>query len=300
MLLRTAPALLVALALLPRLATAATTPPFYVLTNNHLNTLVSDNRAGLLGAGDTYISGNLPQTTDSYSKNVAANGSFSGLVQEASGSISSTANIGNLHARVYAEATTSNYYYGDLASATARSTSSSFTEWFDTVSFHSSNPNGSLFTVEIALSAAIDNTAVASDAAGFSAGSTIRNMLVIHGLPVVTDPALVIDDNEFVNNNGAVATLPDSFERSYTFLVVNGITLTFLDSLDITASAGGGETESLADVGNTAHFAIHTSDPAASYTTASGVIFDTAVPEPTTAALLLPALSLLLLKTRRP
>ena len=261
--LRPAPALLLALAVLPPLAATAVTPSTYVLTSNHLNEMAWDNAAGIAADGDFYNSGNLPQNSDSDSETATAEGNFTASIScTPQGAITTATQVGELHALVTAEANTSNYYYGDLSQSTARSSSASYTAWFDTVTFFTNNPAGSLFTAEIYLNDAIINIADASMAAGYSAGSYVRAALDIQGLPViVSHPTLTLDDNEFLNNNGTLLTLPDSFDRNYTFLIQNGTRLTFLESLDITTGASGGDTKSTVDVQHTAHFALYTSDP---------------------------------------
>jgi hypothetical protein len=288
MMIRSRVAIVFAVASMP-LSVASAAPPTYVVTFDNMVASVTDFQNGPGGDSAFYNSGNLQQLSDTYSDTVSVDGFIGKFDQHAGGAITSTAEVGSLHALVTADANTDNYFYGGFSQATATSQSKSYTAWFDTVTFFTNNPNGSLFTAEIALDDVIVNTADQTDAAGFSANSSVRAALDIQGLSVVViHPVIYIDDQEILNNSGTIINPPDSFVRNYTFHVFSGTTLTFLESLDITSNAVGGDTKSVMDVEHTARFALYSADSGASYSSASGVVFDTTTaPEPSALGLLL-------------
>ena len=273
----------------------------YVSGYYNINVQARDDQTFLNSDGATDNSGQLQQASFSADDHTIVFGDLTSAqvthAQQAEGSITQTAEIGALHTLVKASADTGNYPYGALSNATAIARSESITTWFDTVTFFTNNPNGSLFHVDLILDDFIINTSEPQTAdATFATGSDVFAKLNILGLPGGT-ATLSIDDNEFIRSDGSFPNLPDSFDRNYSFLIQSGTKLSFLETLDVVASAGGGDTATVANAANTARFLLYTSDPDASYISASGVVF--AVPEPATLALLVAGTLAVTLRRRR-
>ncbi|HVT80536.1 MAG TPA: hypothetical protein VHM90_07760 [Phycisphaerae bacterium] len=255
-------------------------------------------------AGINYNSGQLLQNSVSGGTNTGVAGtlSFNGPhIQSADGSITDSVSIGYLHALVKANATTNNYPYGTYSNATSTADVFSNTAWFDTVTFFT-GPSGADFTATIYLHDEIDNSAAAQSGSTYSIGSVATLSLTVSGTnPPLSSPTLGITDSEYLHSDGPIANPPDAIQKSVTFHVTNGQTLTFLETLNIRSTALGGNTSTVADAYNTAGFVLASSDPSAFYTSASGTTFPTSVPvpEPASLLLILPALTLLARRNRR-
>jgi len=281
---------------------ALSAPAYYVSHSGTFATSVQTD-TGTLGApfSLSYNSGNLQQHSISGGNQTSDSGTltFQGTphIQSADGSIADTAQVGSLHTLVKASVTTNDYPYIAISNSTATSDIHSIASWFDTVTFHTTNPNGSDFTASIYLDDHIDNSATQTGGDLFSIGSRIQATLSIAGLiQPPSFPFLSIVDSEYISSDGPVAQPPPSFVQAYTFHITNGQTLTFLETLDVRSTALGGNTSTVADVANTAGFLLSSSDPAASYSAASGTTFP--VPEPSSLLVLAFGCGLLVRRSR--
>jgi hypothetical protein len=198
--------------------------------------------------------------------------------QEAEASYSGTASIGALHATAAASSTIS----GLESSSTAATLNRLELFWHDTVTFQTSNPRGSDFTLGLFLNDTISTTL--SDGAGFVLG-TAQAILEINSGPIVD--VLSITDTTKQTAAQILSVPPASRDMIYLLHVMNGEIYSFTGGLYLTAVANDSDSSVSIDAANTALFSLYSADPAASYFTASGVTFATA--EPSTWALCISA-----------
>jgi hypothetical protein len=275
-------------------------------------TLVAGNPDLGVAAFDshTYNSGNLFQTSvfNSTSSNVIGSSySFDYtnpvlLSQSARSNIEDTATIGALHVTLSSYSNTGTDGVVHYNSGDAQSRASDTVVWSDNITFYSPTPGGSDFILSLTLDDAIDVTgAFAANETGFFSGQAVARLYVTNtaNMTFVPYPLLAVVDSHAINSNPTlnVNSPPPSNTVSFTLHVNSYASGTFMSELDSYANAVEGDGQSLVNAGDTALFTIYSPDPNAYYTTDSGTLFATSVPEP--ASLTLLALTPLLLPRRR-
>lgn len=204
--------------------------------------------------------------------------------QEADAMLQATATIGALHAIVRVASSSSG---APTTVTNAHATLQLI--WSDTVTFHV--PSGAAdFTATLVLDDVLSDTQVDGVFAGSATASMKDDICHCSLFEAVTDA---------IASAGDARAPVDSV--SSTLHVGDGERVTFTGELDVSAFAN--VTASVAvDAGDTAAFFLTTNDPTASYTTASGARFDlpapAAIPEPSSALLLLAGLAGLSLAAR--
>ncbi len=200
------------------------------------------------------------------------------LPQAADASFDATAEIGALHIVALADSSVGGIPNSGLTSA---GTGPVLLSWTDTVTFTTSNPNGSDFVLGLTLHDAIDTSfkSPPSDGQSFAAGSAFA---VLSSGAGTTGPVLMFLSDSVSQNVSTGLTINHPAAGTLTKVIhVNGFSTMVLTGW-IRASAGVSDSDSSVsvDAGDTALFTINTVDPLAGYVAASGTVFAEAVPEP--------------------
>ncbi len=266
--------------------------PYYVLDAGNAQSSAGD------AAGNDfhqYNSGKLVQqsvsgsTASSYSGLALEFGSTNviNVQQTAHGDVTDKAEIGALHASLGAHSDTELYTVFNVPSdvGAAATSINDTVMWSDTVNFNTSNPAGSDYLLSLDLDDSISGNGVFYYyEQGFYSGSVLARIDFTNsnfGLGASQD--LVVQDVYSQNANG---TFVDQVAPSHGVSVLihagfgQGATVTVTSELVTTAGAQNGTSNILVDAGDTALFTISSADPLASYTTNSGTVFATSVPEP--------------------
>lgn len=284
---RSLPAL-VALLFSPGIARAI--PAFFVAASgNTLSEVLNfDGVSSPVPAVDqaSFSSGNLSQLSvsagpiaSSLSGDVFSLFTHLHYLQEADAFFTGTATIGALHASVIAASNASGFNTGGITGAS----SNVDLRWSDTVSFQTSKPGGSDFTVSLNLDDVISTsiTFPQNTSNGFVSG-TVRARVDLNG-----GQFLGIFDGVGQGFNRFTSNRPASYTQSTTLHVFNDEVVTFAGTLGLTGGASEAVASVAVDASDTARFLLYTDDPAASYTTVSGVTFGTPAAVPVPAALAL-------------
>jgi hypothetical protein len=232
--------------------------------------------------GRSYVSPKLVQPTLSNStlasvSGSVVNGQFS-TYQLAQASAGDKAEIGALHSFVSA---TSDSGFSNpppvpiFNTGTAIGSAQDEVYWSDTISFRTDNPNGSDFYFSIKLET------------GFFVGSAQMLLSITQDNLHLANPFLSISDQTAVRSDGTITcTPPESRIATLVFHDDNNLHgfATLTGKLSTSASAKNGTGQTTVDASNTGLFAFYSPDPLASYSTASGAVFLTSVPEPTSLA----------------
>ncbi len=300
--------------LLIAVSSAAAATPYYVYDGAS-----AQASAGGDGAPDNdshpYNSGKLVQQSINGSTFASAVGQvmeYGGpdvvnVPQMAYGTVTDTAEIGALHASLSARSDSGleNVSAVPLNVGVAAASMSDTVMWSDTVYFNTANPAGS----DYLLSLHVDDSIVAAGEfyfyePGFYTGSVLARVdFTNSNFGLGASQSLVVQDIYSYNRNGTtINQVAPSHDVSVLVHVgfEQGAMATVTGELVTTAGVENGTSFALVDAGDTALFTINSADPLASYTTNSGTVFATSVPEPTSLSLLaLGALSLLA-RLRRP
>jgi hypothetical protein len=258
--------------------------------------------------GRSYVSPKLVQPTLSNSTlasvaGLAGNGQFFTAYQLGQARANDKAEIGALHSFVSATSDTgfSNPPVPIFNTGTATGSAQNEVYWSDTISFHTANPNGSDFYFSIALD---DNIFAGGHwyptETGYFAGSAQMLLTITQDNLGLANPFLSISDQTIIRSDGTITyTPPDSRVATLVFHDDSNLFgfATLTGKLSTSASAKNGSGQTTVNASNTGLFAFYSPDPLASYSTASGTVFLTSVPEPTTLSLL--ALSAIALTARR-
>ncbi|HZZ43926.1 MAG TPA: hypothetical protein VFE58_13400 [Tepidisphaeraceae bacterium] len=220
------------------------------------------------------------------------------LAQDAGGNLEDTATVGALHSTISAYSNTG-LPMENVNNGNASAHTSDYLTWGDTVHFVSANPAGSYYTVALGLDAAIDATGTFSPYETGSFVGKAQATVTISGnldFSQYYQPIFNIQALQGIQSDGTIVnTSYISPQTSLTFFVPyqEFINLTFAATLQTDAYATLGDGQALVNAGNTALFAISSPDPLASYTSDSGTVYATSLPEPAALGLLAaPALAL--------
>jgi hypothetical protein len=257
-----------------------------------------------------YNTGQLPQASTGGSQSASANAIFTigdfGEFTFGRANVNSSAQLGTLHAYAFSSSDTGLAPPPPVvlnSSGIAKGKASAASSWSDQFYLRSDNPNGSDFVWTLGLDDHIDSggvfypiedgffAAIASATLNF----TQNNLGPIDGA--------VIGENHTVFSNGTIADGPAAEHvKTITFHALYNVSYftTLTCNLSVTANSINGTGQCTADASDTALFALYCADPLASYTTASGTVYPTSVPEPASLALILPAAAVFILRQRSP
>ena len=207
--------------------------------------------------------------------------------QMAYGTVTDTAEIGALHASLSAHSDSGleNVSAVPLNVGVAAASMSDTVMWSDTVYFNTANPAGS----DYLLSLHVDDSIVAAGnfyfyEPGFYTGSVLARVdFTNSNFGLGASQSLVVQDVYSYNRNGTtINQVAPSHDVSVLVHVgfEQGAMATVTGELVTTAGVENGTSFALVDAGDTALFTINSADPLASYTTNSGTVFATSVPEP--------------------
>ena len=168
--------------------------------------------------------------------------------------------------------------------------------WSDTITFRTTNPNGSDFRLGLALHDTINLST--SSVGGFVAGSAFAGLS--SGPAGIFGPLLLaLQDGVSRNSTGDIINHPPSDNVQTVLHMQNFSTLILTGWLRSRVKASDTVGSVTLNAADTALFALSSNDPLASYTTASGTVFASSVPEPATSALALAGLGLVGWQARR-
>jgi len=217
------------------------------------------------------------------------------IPQESDVGFDARVSIGELHVTAFADSNTG----GFVTSSQTKGVLNTLTmSWSDTVTFHTSNPNGSDFLLGLTMHDTISVSASFLAPPSFVAGTATAGL---SSGPGGVSGLLLLSLQDVVSErfSGDVVSHPPSDTVSTLMHMQNGATLQLTGWLRISVAANDAIGSVSLDAADTALFSLRSDDPLAGYSTASGTVFVTGVPEPATSALALAGLGFVSWQARR-
>ncbi len=219
--------------------------------------------------------------------------------QASDADIAAIVQVGALHGTASSDASVSSSTDAVLTYAFSRLSIT----WFDTVTFHTADPLGSDFNLGLTLNDDV-STSFGADLRirpdSFAFASALGRIFVMNvqsgGSPI---PTLNVQDQVRQTVDGLFITSPPAHTVTATLHALDGQSFVIQGSMDLIANISTATGTAGASAMDTALFELSSSDPEASYSTASGTVFATmpeiipGVPEPSKFALLLAGLGVM-------